>query len=72
MSNVSKYLKMIIMARTGVCFLVVFLISRVTPLYLHAYECRFHGQPVIALTEYAIHQLPNVLLLFSLGMLVQM
>ena len=72
MSNASKYLRMTIVVRTGVCVLVAFLINRVTPLFLHAYECRSHGHPVIILTEYAIHQLPNVLVLLSLGMLMEM
>ena len=71
MSSVNNLFRAIVILRVGICILVAVLISRMSPLVLRAYECRLRGQPIILLTEFALRQLPYVLLLFSLGMLVQ-
>ena len=71
MSSVNNLFRAIVILRVGICILVTVLINRMSPLVLRAYECRLRGQPIIPLTEFALRQLPYVLLLFSLGMLVQ-
>ena len=71
MSCVNKLFRAIVILRVVTCILVTVLINRMSPLVLRAYECRLRGQPIIPLTEFALRQLPHVLLLFSLGMLVQ-
>ena len=71
MSSVNNLFRAIVILRVGICILVTVLINRMSPFVLRAYECRLRGKPIIPLTEFALRQLPYVLLLFSLGMLVQ-
>ena len=71
MSCVNNLFRVIVILRVVTCILVAILINRMSPLLLRAYECRLRGQPIIPLTEFALRQLPFVLLLFSLGVLVE-
>ena len=71
MSCVNNLFRVIVILRVVTCILVTVLINRLSPLVLRAYECRLRGQPIILLTEFVLRQLPFVLLLLSLGMLVE-
>ncbi len=71
MSCVNNLFRVIVILRVVTCILVTVLINRMSPLLLRSYECRLRGQPIIPLTEFAFRQLPFVLLLLSLGVLVE-
>ena len=71
MSCVNNLFRASVILRVVTCILVTVLINRLSPLFLHAYEYRLRGQPIIPLTEFVLRQLPFVLLLLSLGVLVE-
>ena len=61
----------LITLRNGICILVTIIINCISPYALSVYECRFRGQPVILLTEFALHKFPYIVLLLCFGMLVE-
>ena len=70
MSSVNNFCKLITL-RNGICILVAIIVNCISPYVLNVYECRFHGRPVMSLTEFALHKFPYVALLLCSGMLVE-
>ena len=70
MPSVNNFCKLITL-RNGICILMTIIVNCISPYILSVYECRFHGRPVILLTEFALHTFPYVILLLCSGMLVE-
>ncbi len=51
--------------QSAICLFVSVTLVVTSSFILRIYETRFHGQPIIPLTEFALRQLPYIILVFS-------